>query len=255
MQKVGFSATAGAVVVALMASSGTWAIEYYTGNVVGECVIHQGVTYNVKATVTAPNWYVNGLTYVFTPTPTQLTSVDPDNKNRYFSVTPGAYTVTVGNPGLQGTYSITVPDCAPPRKGMTWRLISTNSPTGTIRVGCGNNECDPRQGDTACTTALPILCIKKTGAGFPLPLPATVNNTDRYNKWSGGVVGTTSPTVPPATLAGANSLCAQQFGADWRVSEFHDGWGWYFQAYGGVGDPSHRFWVHINDQPNGRCWQ
>jgi hypothetical protein len=238
-----------------MAATGARAIENYTGNVVGGCENHEGVIYNVKATVTAPNWSVGGLTYTFTPAPPSVAQFDLNDKNRLFSVTPGTYTVTVTNPALQGTYSITAPNCAPARKGMTWRLVRTNSPTGTIRVGCGNNECDPRQGDTPCTSALPLLCIRKTGVGFPLPVPATVSNTDRYNKWSGGVVGTTSATVPPATLAGANALCAQQFGTDWRVAEFHDGWGWYFQAYGGVGDPSARFWVHINDQPNGRCWQ
>lgn len=261
MQKAGFPTTVGAVVVALMASSGALARDNYTGNVVGQCVVHQGLTYNVQATVTTPDWYIHELTYVFTPTPSPLTSLaDPDDKNRYFLVTPGAYTVNVGNPGPQGTYSITVPDCQPPQKGMTWRLISTNSPTGTIRVGCGNNECDPRHGDTPCTSALPLLCIKKTGVGFPLPPPVTVINTDKYNKWSGGIVGTTSATVPPATLALANALCAQQFDPEWRVAEFHDGWGWYFQAYGGLGQPSERFWVDINDQrsttstPKGTCW-
>jgi hypothetical protein len=93
--------------------------------------------------------------------------------------------------------------------------------------------------------------------GFPLPVPASVNNTSRNNKWSGGVVGTTSATVPPATLTavnGANALCVREFGADWRVAEFHDGYGWYFQAFGGVGDPTKRFWVHIKDQPNATCW-
>ncbi|MES1245726.1 MAG: hypothetical protein ABUT39_29235 [Acidobacteriota bacterium] len=241
--------------VNLIASNEARAIPFYTGSVVGECVEYQGTTYNVKAAVTAPLWTLQGLIYTFTPTPAKVTSVDVDDRNRYFSVTPGAYQVKVGNPEIQGTYSINAPDCSPPRKGMTWRLTSTNSPTGTIHVGCGNNECDPRQGDTDCTTALPILCIKKSGTGFPLPVPATVNNSDQYHRWSGGVVGTTGATVPPATLTAANDLCTKQFGADWRVAEFHDGWGWYFQAYGGVGDPSKRFWVHINDQPKGRCWQ
>lgn len=152
--------------------------------------------------------------------------------------------------------------CGAASKGLTWRLISTNAPTGTIRVGCGistgQNECNPYQGDTACTTALPLLCIKKVGTGFPLPPPASVDNTSQNNKWSGAVVGTTSATVPPKTLAGldgANAMCEKQFGMDWRVAEFHDGAAWYFQAYGGVGDPTKRFWIHINDQPGGTCWR
>src|SRR5437763_1873489 len=73
------------------------------------------------------------------------------------------------------------------KKGMTWKFLGTNSPTGTIRVGCVN--CGASQGDTPCTTELPILCIKKDGPGFPLPRPASVNDSDQYYKWSGGVVG------------------------------------------------------------------
>ena len=141
------------------------------------------------------------------------------------------------------------------KKGMTWQLDGTNPTTGTTDVGCNGPVCNASQGDTACTERLPILCIKKEGPGFPLPVPASVNDTDRYHKWSGGVVGTTKPTVPPTTLAAAAALCVNEFGPGWRVAEFHDGWGWHFQAYGGVGDPKGRFWVDINDQPGGRCWQ
>ncbi len=233
------------------------AIHKYEGNVVGDCITYNNVTYNVKASVEDPlNWPVDSLQYVFTPTPAQSTSIDtPNRKIRYFSVSPGTYRVAVRNPNPQGTYSIEAPDCSPPPKGLTWRFVKKNSPSGTIRVGCGQNECDARKGDTPCTKALPILCIKKAGGGFPLPVPATVDNTNRYNKWSGGVVGTTSATKPPKTLAGANALCARQFGPGWRVAEHHDGWGWYFQAYGGVGDRSSRFWVHINDQPGALCWK
>jgi hypothetical protein len=150
-------------------------------------------------------------------------------------------------------YPFTAPNCAPVKSGMTWKFEGTNSPSGTIRVGCGNN-CNAYQGDTACTAALPILCIRKSGAGFPLPLPAGVNNGSQYSRWSGGVVATTAAVAPPGTLAAANGLCQQAFGPDWRVAEFHDGWGWGFQAYGGVGAPASRFRVHINDQA-ANCWQ
>ena len=140
--------------------------------------------------------------------------------------------------------------CAP--KGMTWAFGGVNTPTGTVRVACSN--CNPTTGDTPCSTPLPMLCIRKSGAGFPLPKPLSVNNTDQNSLWSGGVIGTTAPLVPPTTLAAANAVCVQQFGSDWRVAEFHDGWGWGFQAYGGIGYPASRFWVDINDQPNGKCW-
>jgi sugar lactone lactonase YvrE len=145
---------------------------------------------------------------------------------------------------------VLAPNCS---KGMTWSLLSVNVPTGTIRVGCGN-ACDAYHGDTLCTTPLPLLCIKKSGTGFPLPLPATVNNTSLYSKWSGGIVGTTAPIIPPTTITAADAMCTTQFGVDWRVAEFHDGWGWAFQAYGGVGSASQRFWVHINSSPGATCW-
>lgn len=148
-----------------------------------------------------------------------------------------------------------VAGAAPPpnSKGMTWQFLATNTQNGTIGVSC-KSVCDAYHGDTPCTTALPILCIRKAVAGFPLPLPAGVINTDKYDLWSGGVIGTTIPTVPPATLVAANALCAKAFGANWRVAEFHDGWGWGFQAYGGLGDPTKHFWVHIKDQPGATCW-
>jgi len=146
-------------------------------------------------------------------------------------------------------------------KGLTWRLNSTNATAGTIDVGCGYssnaNECNPNTGDSMCTTKLPILCFKPT----QLPVPTNVNNSNQNHKWSGGIVATTpavagnSASNPDlTTIAKANSYCAQLFGTGWRVAEFHDGWGWYFQAYGGVGQPSKRFWVDINDQPQATCW-
>jgi hypothetical protein len=138
-------------------------------------------------------------------------------------------------------------------KGLTWKLLGTNTTTGTIDVGCWNG-CNAYQGDTTCTTALPILCIKKAGPGFPLAVPMSVDNSNIYHKWAGGVVGTTKPKVPPATRAAANALCVQEFGPGWRVAEHHDGWGWHFQAFGGVGNPAQRFWVDINDQPGATCW-
>lgn len=247
----------GAIVVALAAAREGRAIPYYQGSVIGQCATHNGVTYNVVVQVTAPQWSLtgNGLQYVFNPAPAQSTSVDLDARNRYYAVTPGNYTVVVGNPQHQGTYTITAPNCAQSTsKGMTWSLLGTNPVTGTIRVGC-KAGCDPRKGDTPCTTPLPLLCIRKSGPGFPLPVPVGVDNSDQYNKWAGGIVATTKPMVPPSTLGAADAVCATEFGPNWRVAEFHDGWGWHFLTYGGVGAPAQRFWTHINDQPGATCWK
>jgi concanavalin A-like lectin/glucanase superfamily protein len=148
-------------------------------------------------------------------------------------------------------------------KGMTWKVGAVNPTNGTVAVGCGSTQpgaCNPTAGDTPCGASLPLLCIYKPPSAFPVP--QYVNNTDQYNLWSGGIVGTTAPVQASSfhgSLAQANARCEQEFGPStgttkWRVAEFHDGWGWNFQAYGNVGNSASRFSVHINDQPNGTCW-
>jgi len=152
--------------------------------------------------------------------------------------------------------TVTFGRCASPQKGMTWIHTASNAQTGTITVGCGG--CDPYHGDTACTQLQPLLCIYKAAPLFPLP--TGVSNTDQYFLWSGGVVATTQPMAGNAfaNANAANSFCSAQFGAGWRVAEFHDGWGWNFQAYGGTVSapavPSTHFWVYINDQAAANCW-
>lgn len=133
-------------------------------------------------------------------------------------------------------------------KGMTWRHTASNPQNGTITVGC--DGCDAYHGDTQCTQQLPVLCIYKPPTPFPLPIG--VNNSNQYYLWSGGVVATTQPHIGMNSTA-ATAFCQAQFGPLFRVAEFHDGWGWDFQAYGGTVSaptvPSTRFWVFINNQP------
>jgi Concanavalin A-like lectin/glucanases superfamily len=147
-------------------------------------------------------------------------------------------------------------------KGMTWQRIAVNTTDGTVTVGCGNppNRCDPYIGDRPCTDVLPLLCFK------PLNLPKPTSVQEFPNSgWSGGIVATTGPVAASSfngSLASANARCEQTFGPTqlpgppWRVAEFHDGpgTGWNFQAYGNVGQPASRFWLHINDQPKGTCF-
>lgn len=154
---------------------------------------------------------------------------------------------------------IAVPALAANPKGMTWVHSLSNAQNGTVTVGCGPNNasCDAYHGDTLCTERLPLLCIYKPSPAFAVP--AGVNNSDQYNRWAGGVIATTQPVAGNsfATLADADKYCIVQFGTGWRTAEFHDGWGWHFQAYGGTVSaptvPSTRFWVHIKDQP-ANCW-
>jgi hypothetical protein len=178
------------------------------------------------------------------------------------------------------------------KKGLTWGLVSHNDEFGIDRVGCygtprvdGTSDgqpCNPYQGDTSCSTALPILCLKAeglprpryavTGRGYAMPV-------EYYHGWTGGHIGLTRP-VRGDTLTGveaAHALCEAEFGAGYRMAEHHDGkyvtdmgenkyygdtWppasqvspgGWHWYAYGNITGHT-RFWVHINDQRLGNCW-
>ncbi|MFY0568680.1 flagellar hook-length control protein [Archangium lansingense] len=133
---------------------------------------------------------------------------------------------------------------------MTWLKRSHLSSNGVDWVGCDNGvQCNAYTGDTACTAALPILCIRQDFSPVPSGL-----TTDVYNGWARGHI-TTTPPVQGVTLtsaAVANQICAANFGAGWRMAEFHDASGWNFYAYGNVRNDM-RFWVHINNQP-ANCW-
>lgn len=131
--------------------------------------------------------------------------------------------------------------------GMTWGKVSHTAATGTDKVGCLG--CNPYTGDTLCTNARPILCIKNDGS----PNPGIALSF--YNGWASGHIGLTSPVVGTAlvSIAAANAMCVAQFGAGYRMAEHHDGnGGWNWNAYANINGAS-RFWTYINDQP-GNCW-
>ena len=155
------------------------------------------------------------------------------------------------------------------KKGMTWGVYPSNPITGTAYVSCqgapnspnpNHGDCEPYVGDTPGNTKLPVLCFK--ALGLPSPV-ANVNPASDPAYWSGGVIATTPAVSPIAMLwqgkphTVVNAYCAAQFGPGWEVAEFHMGQnkGWKLGAYGNVGKPGQqRFWVHINDQPNGNVW-
>lgn len=133
-------------------------------------------------------------------------------------------------------------------KAMTWAKLGHNASTGTDSLGC--NNCNAYTGDTPCTAFLPVLCIKQDNS--PKPSGLTI---DFYNGWTGGHIATTHPIQGSSltSLQAAHQRCVDNFGAGWRMAEFHDGkggWGWH--AYGNIRQDT-RFWVHINDQPS-NCW-
>ncbi|HEU4325515.1 MAG TPA: hypothetical protein VFS21_20385 [Roseiflexaceae bacterium] len=135
--------------------------------------------------------------------------------------------------------------------GMTWSTVEQRG-NGLVHVGHWGTS-DPYNGDTPPSTSLPILCLKVDN----LPVPSTIT-PDFHNGWSGGYVAlsTTVQGYALTSQAEADRRCASQFGAGWRMAEFHDGrygpslqysGGWSFWAYGWIASGA-RFWVAINDQ-------
>ncbi|MCP4901281.1 MAG: hypothetical protein GY906_30290 [bacterium] len=177
------------------------------------------------------------------------------------------------------------------KKGLTWVKVSHNDQLGIDRVHCwgkpaipeseGGPGCNPYQGDTSCSEALPILCVLEEGSARPPYLMVCSSHAmpgEYYCGWTGGRLGLTRPIrgLEMTSAAAADDICSQNLGSGWRMAEHHDGryvagmsenaffgdsWlgrdrlssgGWGFHGYGNI-DESSRFWVRINDQ-TGNCW-
>jgi len=172
------------------------------------------------------------------------------------------------------------------RKAMTMIKTLHYSETGVDKIDCLNLEgCAPLDGDTLCTTSLPVLCLYADGADRPdYPLIANycptcaVPNKAYYQGWSEGHLQSTLPTAGTSLVsrAAADQICVNSFGTGWRMAEFHDGiydytaeagnqpfgaaWGasttktnggWAFHGFGFVRNDT-RLWVAVDGGVN--CW-
>ncbi|WP_157442872.1 hypothetical protein [Deinococcus misasensis] len=131
---------------------------------------------------------------------------------------------------------------APVKKAMTWKLLQTaQSSTQTYGLVGIHAASDAYNGDTLTSGTLPMLCINKSN----LPNPGTAVIGTHYTTpggayrktWSGGTIALTAPIKGQllTSRAVADGICAQNFGAGYRMAEFHDGdstlWaGWDFWA-------------------------
>jgi subtilisin family serine protease len=171
------------------------------------------------------------------------------------------------------------------RKGMTWGVSLYDSSSDVSRLHCcgqpsiGSSCCDAYKGDTLCSVSLPVLCVNVDGSSRPpydLYGGGSAMPQAYYNGWLEGTASLTSPVpgISFSNLNDVNAYCEAQFGAGYRVAEFHDGrwidgmdastfhgstWpiitsfgGWGFYAPTQFPNTS-RFWVHINNQ-NANCW-
>lgn len=137
------------------------------------------------------------------------------------------------------------------RRGMTWTVLDQQS--GYVRVGA-DGWTDPYQGDTTADQYLPLLCVNVDFQPAPWWIAF-----DFYNGWVRGSLAATGAVQGYALTSRqrADEICAQNFGWNWRMAEFHDGYygpnfeysgGW---SYWGAGSLpwGTRFWTAINDQP------
>jgi len=145
-------------------------------------------------------------------------------------------------------FLISLPGWAAGGYGMTWAKLAHDSSNGTDHVDC--TGCNPYSGDTSCYNYLPVLCYKYDGSPVPTGLSPSF-----YNGWKYGHIAVTLPVwgAQLTSLADANQVCVDYFGAGYEIAEFHHNWGgWGWWAYGNVRDDV-RYWTYINDQP-GNCW-
>jgi hypothetical protein len=134
-------------------------------------------------------------------------------------------------------------------KGMTW--VVHRQFNGLVQVGADRSS-NPFVGDRDCTQQHRVLCIKVDGYAPPYGS----NGVNFSVGWSGGIVRGT-PAISGNdinTREKANAFCQQNFGAAYRMADFHTGSmgtfntdGWEFWAYGSL-EPNARYWVAINDQ-------
>jgi hypothetical protein len=178
------------------------------------------------------------------------------------------------------------------KKGLTWGKHLHDVKNNIDLVGCyakpgaeDNNDkncCNAYEGDTKCSKALPILCIKKDGSQRPNYEVSGKSSaafvSEYYYGWAEGQIALTPPIkgCDIGSLENANCLCEKYCGKGYQMAEHHDGkwirgmnsekyygdtWtseegknegGWNFWAYGNISNES-RFWVYIRDQ-QANCW-
>ncbi|UVO54505.1 hypothetical protein [Sphingomonas sp. SUN039] len=111
--------------------------------------------------------------------------------------------------------------------------------------------CNPFEGDRLCTAPLPMACYK--------PGKRTPGGLEKAGLGQGYSPGGEIRSTPPvaassfATRGDADRFCTGQFGAGWRILEYHDGAGGAIATYSDIA-PKTRLWVDVSDQQYANCW-
>jgi len=138
----------------------------------------------------------------------------------------------------------------PDRMGTTWGVIDgSDMPPGTVTVACHGQPtqtaakpCDERQGDTACRSALPMLCSKADAALPPrsslarrLALTAPVRGTELLS------------------VGAADKVCQAALGEGWRMTDGEEAGNKYQVTGIGNVPATSRFWVRAGEG-SANCW-
>jgi Domain of unknown function (DUF4124) len=157
---------------------------------------------------------------------------------------------------------------AAPRHGATFGVERLPDGAADARCDAGptpqdrplQGACDVQRGDTVCTRALPVLCLKPGRSGAR---PAAVVDpaTGRIS-WSrddnGPQLGAT-PALRGDTLVSQQSgtqACAAALGAEWRMAAVDDAPQWTPQVrrHSSLDAPTGRLWVAAAASTQGNCW-
>jgi Domain of unknown function (DUF4124) len=154
-----------------------------------------------------------------------------------------------------------------PRHGMTFGLQAQSG--DTVSASClarpapqdrpRDGGCDAERGDTACSRALPVLCIKapERRARTPVVIDANSGRITPPPASEGLQLGA-SPALRGDSLASQQSgtqACERALGSGWRMVSYQDSTSWTTapHRHDSLAQATGRFWVAVGDAP-GNCW-
>ncbi len=153
------------------------------------------------------------------------------------------------------------------RHGMTFGLQAPAS--NTVSASClappspqdrpRDGGCDAERGDTACSRALPVLCINEPQRRPRTPAVVDANNGRLTPPPVGeGPQLGASPALRGDSLASQHSgtqACVRALGSGWRMLSYQDSVAWTTapHRHASLAQATGRFWVAVGDAP-GNCW-
>lgn len=154
--------------------------------------------------------------------------------------------------------------CTEPEEnnGMTFHAGVYEMPEKVVSFSCRDKDqviCDGYSGDTACSTALPVICFKDTLHSKPDVTEATIPAASKHilnHFWSGGEVKLSSAVRGDnfKTSDDVNAFCRSQFGKNWRVASHHESYSDYVIGYGSAPIGT-KAWIDVKSEPHGNCWK